>query len=224
VAQAAMSAARARFGGTRWALARFALYELTTVLHFVQPLCRLRGRLRHGLTLWRRRGRWRFALPRAATWSFGSDRGWPVATWLSLLEEQLRVHGVPLLRGGDFDRWDLEIRGGSLGRLRVRVATEDYGGGKQLVRFRVWPRLWAGLVVCGVLGALAMFSANDGAQGAAIVLSTLALLTGGRAYREAAAAMAEVRGAVDAIAEQLEPTRSPAAPEPLGSEKVPSAA
>ncbi len=226
VAQATLSAAQARFGGTRSALARFALYELTTALHFVQPLCRLRGRLRHGLTPWRRRGRWRFALPRGATWSIWSERWWPAATWLSLLEEQLRVHGAPLLRGGDYDRWDLEVRGGSLGRLRVLVTTEDHGGGKQLARFRVWPRAVAGGVVGGGLATLALLSGLDGARAASIVLGVLGALTGARAYRETAAAMAEVRGALDTIAEQLTPipTRATAAPEPLAPGKTRSVA
>ena len=35
----------------------------------------------------------------------------------------------------DFDLWDLEIRGGLFGAVRSRMAIEEHGGGKQLVRF-----------------------------------------------------------------------------------------
>jgi GT2 family glycosyltransferase len=222
VAQAALSGAQARFNGRRSALARFGLYELATLLHLVQPLARLRGRIRFGLTPWRRRGRWSFALPRGMTWSLWSEHGWPSERWLRLLEEQLRVHGAPLLRGGDYDRWDVEVRGGSLGRLRVLVTTEDHGGGKQLVRFRVWPRAVAGLVVSGVLATLAVLSGLDGGHAACVVLGVLGILAAARAYRETAAAMAEVRGAVDTLAEQLEPspTHSPTTPEPVAPEGV----
>ena len=111
------------------------------------------------------------------------------------------------------------------------VTTEDHGGGKQLVRFRVWPRAVAGLVVSGVLGTLAILSGLDGARAACIVLGVLGILAAARAYRETAAAMAEVRGAVDTLAEQLEPTPTlsptnpePVAPEGVATENVPSAA
>jgi O-antigen biosynthesis protein len=222
---AALSAAQARFHGVHSAPARFALYGLTTVLHFLQPACRLHGRLRHGLTPWRRRGRWGFVVPRVATWSVWSERGWPPATWLRLLEDQLRRHGAPLLRGGDWDRWDLEIRAGSLGRLRVLLTTEDYGGGKQFVRLRVWPSAVAGTVVAGVLCTLAILSGLDGARAASIVLGVLGGLTGTRVCREIGAAMAEVRRAVETIAKELatSPTSSAAAPEPAAGETSSSA-
>ena len=31
------------------------------------------------------------------------------------------------MQGGDYDRWDLEIRGGLLGSLRTRMAIEEHG-------------------------------------------------------------------------------------------------
>ena len=66
---------------------------------------------------------------------------WQAPTrWLETLEEALRPTGVPPLRGGDFDRWDLEVPGGISGSCRLRMAVEEHGAGRQLVRFRCWPR------------------------------------------------------------------------------------
>ena len=34
-------------------------------------------------------------------------------------------------RGGDFDQWDLEVRGGLLGYVRALGMAEEHGAGKQ---------------------------------------------------------------------------------------------
>ena len=44
-------------------------------------------------------------------------------------------------RGGDFDRWDLEVRGGLLGCIRAVAMIEEHGAGKQLFRLRAWPQI-----------------------------------------------------------------------------------
>ena len=63
-----------------------------------------------------------------------------------IAEEGLRAEGLALEIGGEFDRWDLEVRGGFFGCARLRLAVEEHGGGRQLARFRVWPRV--GRSVC----------------------------------------------------------------------------
>ena len=56
--QAILSAADAVFSGTnRPRLSRLKLRVLTALLHLLQPLARLSGRVRHGLTAFRVRGR-----------------------------------------------------------------------------------------------------------------------------------------------------------------------
>jgi hypothetical protein len=47
------------------------------------------------------------------------------------------------------------MRAGALGWVRLRLAVEEHGEGKQLIRYRVWPR-WsvAALVVGAALAAL----------------------------------------------------------------------
>jgi len=69
IAQAIGSARSARFiEEPRSAAARWRLHGMVALLHLIQPLARLRGRLRHGLTVWRQRGPDGFF--------FGGLRGW----------------------------------------------------------------------------------------------------------------------------------------------------
>jgi hypothetical protein len=48
-----------------------------------------------------------------------------------------------VIRGGPYDRWDLELLGGIAGTARLLVVVEEHGRGRQLVRCRVWPRTTA---------------------------------------------------------------------------------
>ena len=75
-------------------------------------------------------------------------------------------------RGGDFDRWDLEVRGGLLGYVRAVGMIEEHGAGKQLFRLRAWPHIprpAIGLFV--LLGLLAALAAYDQAWLVALVLA-----------------------------------------------------
>ncbi len=56
------------------------------------------------------------------------------------LESALRRSGGVIFSGGEFERWDLHVRGGMLGSMRMRMAVEEHGGGRQLLRIRSWPR------------------------------------------------------------------------------------
>jgi hypothetical protein len=56
--------------------------------------------------------------------------------WAEAFESTLRSRGMVVRRGGVSDPWDLEIRGGLQGSLRTRIAFEEHGAGKQLVRLR----------------------------------------------------------------------------------------
>jgi glycosyltransferase involved in cell wall biosynthesis len=173
-------------------------------LHLMQPNARLWGRLEHGLTLWRAHGRRAWALPRTREFATWSDVWRSPAARLEALERELRAAGFVVGRGGVWDRWDLSIRGGALGGARVRMATEEHGAGRQLSRFRVWPRWSSGAVVAAVIaGALAGSAALAGAPIVAGVLgvgvATLCIL----ALRDCAAALAAVvRAGEDGVAER----------------------
>jgi hypothetical protein len=140
--QAAFSAHRATFAvRTTSRLPRLKRYALTALLYLLQPVARLWGRLDGGLTPWRRRGGLGFALPRWRRDDIWSESWRSPESWLEQLESLLESQGAIARRGCDFDRWDLEVRGGLLGSVRILMALEEHGGGKQLVRFRCWPRV-----------------------------------------------------------------------------------
>ena len=119
-------------------------HALIAVLHVVQPIARLRGRLQHGLTPWRRRGadfHVNHVLPfqRFVHWS----ESWRASEdYLSEIEQQVILHKSRVKRGSDYDRWDLEIRNGFFGGVRCLMSVEEHGAGKQYVRFKSYHRYW----------------------------------------------------------------------------------
>jgi GT2 family glycosyltransferase len=146
---------------------------LTAALYLVQPLARLSGRLNHGLTPWRRRGEARATVPGARHLWLWSDQWQPAQEWLGRVERELLSARTAFRRGGSFDRWELEVRGGLLGSARIRMALEEHGEGLQLARYRVWPRCTSlALAVVAVLTVLSVSAAADGAAAAAVILGT----------------------------------------------------
>ncbi len=186
----------------RTAISRIATRGLIALLHLLQPLARLRGRMALGLTPWRRRGGGGLVLPWPWSFTAWSERWRAPAERLSALEAALRARGFVVLRGGHFDRWDLEVRGGVLGAARLLMATEEHGAGRQLVRFRVWPHLSALTAgsVAGLVG-IASIAAGDGAWLVAAVLAGVGLGLGTlvvRACGAAASAFLAARPAAEA--------------------------
>jgi Glycosyl transferase family group 2 len=166
-------------------------------LCMLQPAARLWGRFHRGLTPWRRRGPRVLALPARRRTSVWSEQWSPVERWVERLQAELRAGPAQIVRGGDFDTWDLEVRVGPLASGRVRVAVEDHGQGRQLVRLRMWPR-WSPHAAAGgaVLIALAVSAAIQGALLAACLLGAGALwLVGGMALQAAAAVVLPARAA-----------------------------
>jgi GT2 family glycosyltransferase len=160
---------------------RLKLRLLTAFLHLVQPFARLIGRLRHGLTPWRRRGESGFLMPfpRSAVlwtehWKSLSDR-------LYAIEKSVRDTGLSVARGGPYDRWDLDAKGGLLGGARSLFSIEEHGSGKQLIRVKTWPSMSVSSLILGLLlSCLAVTAAAEGAPVVAIILGGFSLLLYGR--------------------------------------------
>jgi hypothetical protein len=173
------------------------LRGLTASLFALQPAARLAGRLRYGLTPWRRRGDIRLALPIPRRLQLWSERWRPQSEWLFRLERELREGSMTVTRGGEFDRWDLRVRVGPLAAACVHVALEEHGHGRQLVRFHVWPR-WSRLLPAAV-ALLVVWSigstANDPYVALALSASLLFVLI--RAAQEAGAGVALVLRAIE---------------------------
>lgn len=169
--------------------ARLQVYSLTALLHLLEPIARLWGRVRYGLTPWRQRGVLGLALPTRRTAVFWSDRWQPPEERLRTVERTLRDHGAIVRRGGDFDRWDVEVRGGLVGGARLLMAVEEHGRGRQLVRFRCWPRgSFAGLAAAGGLTASSVMAAHAGARPGCVLLGALAVTLLGCVFENCAAA------------------------------------
>jgi len=151
VLQSWLRAGDADFPEAKTSIKRFTLRSLTTGLHLAQPLARLRGRLLNGLTPWRRRGWQGLAWPGPRDFSVWSETWRSSSDWLGDIEERLLESGAVVRQGGDFDSWDLEVRGGLFGSARLLHVIEEHGGGRQLVRFRVWPLATRGFASIALL-------------------------------------------------------------------------
>ena len=175
--QAVMGAMRASFvekPPTR--LQRLGKLALTTCLFLIQPLARATGRIRSGLAPWRIVGRLAPSFPRPQRYRFWSEHWREPAAILRGVESVLRDYGAVVSRGGDFDRWDLRIRSGLFGEVRLLMAIEEHGDGKQLIRFRLWPRCCSGAwVVAVALVCVATTAISDGAWIAGMLMGAMAL-------------------------------------------------
>jgi hypothetical protein len=210
VVQAAVSAAGPHFGRADRSLGvRLRLYGLTVLLYLLQPAARLRGRLSLGLTPWRRRG----AAPTGAPWPRTLTAWWPrgrsATEHLADISQTLREAGAVVRPGGDFDRWDLEVRLGALGAVRILMATEEHGGGKQLLRFRVLPWVspaWLAVVAVGLL--VGVSAAASQAWMAALSLGVGAGLVLTRALADSGRAIDAVQRALDRTEPEVSPEAS----------------
>jgi O-antigen biosynthesis protein len=196
VADAALGAARATerlTGRGHW-----RLRILTAALYLLQPPARLYGRVRRGLTPFRRRGPGGFTTPLPRTATLWSETWAAVEDRVRALETALHDAGAIACSGGDWDRWDLEVRGGLLGKARLRLAVEEHAAGRQLVRIRAWPWLSrSGLVTPLAVAVLAGGAlAIDPSVTAAGMFGGIALAVAARAAYECGRATAAVRIAV----------------------------
>jgi hypothetical protein len=114
------------------------------------------------------------------------------------IESALRARGIAVERGGCYDRWDLQVRGGVLGAARLLMAVEDHGAGTQYVRIRSWPRCArsaAGWTI--FLAGLTAAAAVDGAWAASSVLGSVCGLLAVRVFQDCSSATSAVLDALN---------------------------
>ncbi len=194
--QAVASAARASFASAprSGAAEMLRLRGLTAFLHLIQPLARLRGRLAGGLTPWRRVRSYGLELPRPRTFRVWTERWQAHEERLRSLKGALSANHAIVQTGGEYDRWDLEIRGGMFGATRVLMAVEEHGHGTQLVRLRTWPRCSPiGVTLTLVFAALSTAAAIDPSLPVSVILGMAALLPALRTATECATSTAAIR-------------------------------
>jgi hypothetical protein len=200
VAHALTCASRLSFNDRPPQLRR-RLKALTVLLHLMQPMARLIGRIKLGLTPWRRCGvvsSITHPLPWPKTFTIWSTQWRSPIAWLESVEQNIKTLRTVVLRGGDFDGWDLELRGGLLGSVRVLMAIEEHGGGNQFVRVRSWPHCTtAGIFMTLFFAALGAASATAHAWIACGVLNSIALVLMMRVLIECSSAMSTIRDVLD---------------------------
>jgi GT2 family glycosyltransferase len=178
-------------------LRRFALQSLVAWFHLVQPAARLLGRVQHGLGPWNWRNVVR-VVPLPTIYSIWSEKWVADESRLSQLEKILKQSGAAIVLGGNFDAWDFSIHGGLFGTIRVVAMVEEHGNGRQLLRFRAWPKAPpAALTISFALIAGAGVAALDGAVVAGALLALSAGIAGFLIYADCAIAMSQWLEAVN---------------------------
>jgi hypothetical protein len=95
--------------------------------------------------------------------------------WLQIFESAVFDYGFAH-RGGDFDNWDLRIRGGLAGNAQVTLGVEEHGAGRQLLRWRI--RLvvsWFFVLLAALLLVVAWMAARSGEIAVALISGAAAL-------------------------------------------------
>jgi O-antigen biosynthesis protein len=182
------------------------MFLITSFLHLVQPIARLTGRLKHGLTPWRRRGAAFFVMPFSKTYSYWSEHWRDITERLTAVEKTLQAAGSIAHRNSDFDEgWDLQVRGGIFGNARLLVLTEEHGQGKQVVRVRTSAKaaflVYASAAILALLSLLAFF---EGAIFPALIIGFGAIIIVMQAVLEAGHSTGAILLAVDKVREDEE--------------------
>ena len=117
----------------------------------------------------------------------------------------MKTSGAVVVRGGDYDRWDLEVRGGLVGTARAQLVIEEHGEGRQLARLRIWPVASAAAMVAASLSSLlATVAVLDGSWVAWGLLNVPAVFLLVRATYESGTALAVIAGAIPPTLEEGE--------------------
>ncbi len=203
VVQAVLSAIKAEFP-TAWIdpRQRFRLRCISSLLHLIQPLARLYGRLRYGLTPWRKRaGNGTQTSGRSKeAFEIWSEAWRSPGEYLGRLEQILKALQSPMVCGGNYDGWDIEVRGGLMGSARLIMATEEHGAGKQLLKFAVRSNFstW-GVVLASMFGALGAIAAAGGNWIVGGLLCGIAVVIVARKQYESMMSMTAIREALKSL-------------------------
>lgn len=119
-------------------------YLLILTLHMIQPTARLYGRLKHGLTPWRKRGNLLsfkgFFSFKPKIFTHWSETWRSSEEWLYAVEQNLKSSKTRVKRGGVFDRSDLLLRNGIISINYALLMIEEHGANKQFVRLKTWTK------------------------------------------------------------------------------------
>ena len=161
---------------------KFRYTLLIILLHMIQPIARLYGRFKNGLTPWRKRGarlnlKFLFCF-NTKIYTHWSEEWHSAVEWLLLIETNLLNLKTRIKRGDDYADWDIEVCNGLFGKAKGLLTVEEHGAGKQFVKFKCIPKFkFRGLIFHLILTALFIFAIK--AQAfivAGVLLSFLAMI------------------------------------------------
>ena len=180
--------------------AKVQSFSLIFFFHLLQPAARLWGRLKHGLTPWRRRRAYPLPSPANLAISIWSETWRPTDAWMRDLERGLEKADAIVARGGDYDDWDLRVRGGLLANARLSMAVEDHAGGKQLLRFLTSFHPTRLLPILGTVAVIVGTSAGvEGSWPAACIVAAFLLGLAAQARADWNMAAGQISAALDAM-------------------------
>jgi len=137
---------------------------LTGMMHILQPVARISGRLSHALACAKTQGLLQWTGLGDRVLRIWSEQWRAPEEWLTSLETRLKAEDVATRRGGNFDSWDFEAQAGLAGGVRLKMAIEEHGAGEQMLNLHLSTRVTglavAALFLFGVLSAAAFFSQN----------------------------------------------------------------
>lgn len=176
---------------------------LITFLHIVQPVARLYGRLRHGLTPWSQSKEtgFRFLLPfRSEICTCMTNETKEPGEWLEAIEANLIAQNTRVRRGGAFHRWDLQATNSLFCNSYGLLLVEEYGGSQRL-RFRIRQAPAKLLIVAvSILVTLAFFAYRDGALPVGIIVSIMAVVLIAEYIKGACSTVADLHEAFKKLA------------------------
>jgi len=147
---------------TQWT--KFKFKTVIFFLQLLQPSFRLYGRLTSGLTPWRNK------LNIKPYFSLWSNKAIWFDEWelpdkrVENLENLIIKTGATVIRGSEYDNWDLKVKCGMIGGSKIRIAIEDHGAGTQYIRIKSYPVVKKiAYILTIVLGIINVMSFNDGA-------------------------------------------------------------
>jgi glycosyltransferase involved in cell wall biosynthesis len=154
---------------------------LITLLHVLQPVARLYGRIKQGLTPWRAKWtisglRYLFDF-RNKIFTHWSEEWRSAEDCLTDIEQNLIELKIRVKRGGDFDRWDVEVDNGIFSINQALLTVEEHGSGKQMLKLKVWripSTLWISTMLA--LFTICGFAVTDQAFGVVAIFGTIACL------------------------------------------------
>jgi hypothetical protein len=167
-------------------------------------MARLYGRIKHGLTPWRLKGSVS-SLPyllvfRSSIFTHWSEDWRAAEDWLADVEKKLISLKTRVKRGGDFDRWDIQVRNSLFSVSRALLTVEEHGGGKQMLKFRVKRIPTKTLILTMlVLVAIATFAAIDHAAGVATVFSSVAFVVFAAYLHDSASTIFDLKQAISSL-------------------------